>query len=61
MLQTNATLERDLKTFEDDGGNIKKAKEFNNVIRKSFIPLDLQKASFKRQVIVEKNTGVVLE
>ena len=37
-----------MKAFEDDGGNIKKAKEFNNVIRKSFVPLDLQKASNTR-------------
>ena len=44
-LRTRATLEHDLKAFENDGGNIKKAKQFNNVIRKPFVPLDLEKAS----------------
>ena len=44
VLRTRATLEHDLKAFEDDGGNIKKAKELN-VIRKPFVYLDLKKAS----------------
>ena len=45
-LRTNATLERDLKAFNDDGGNIKKAKVFNNVIRKPYVAIDLEKASY---------------
>lgn len=43
-LRSNTTLERDLKAFEDDGGNIKRAKEFNNVIRKSYLPIALEQA-----------------
>lgn len=40
-LRTSATLESDLARFNADGGNIKKAKLFNNVIRESLFPISL--------------------
>ena len=43
-LRTSATLESDLARFNADGGNIKKAKLFNNVIRESLFPISLDKA-----------------
>ena len=45
-LRTNTTLERDLQAFESDGGDIKKAKEFNNVIRKQYLSVALEKAGY---------------
>ena len=43
-LRTSATLESDLARFNADGGNIEKAKLFNNVIRESLFPISLDKA-----------------
>jgi hypothetical protein len=43
-LRTAATLKSDLGRFNADGGNIKKAKLFNNVIRESLFPISLDKA-----------------
>ena len=42
--RTTATLESDLESFTKDGSNIKRAKLFNNVIRKPLFPIPLDQA-----------------
>lgn len=52
--RTLETLDQDLKDFQDNGGNLKEAKAYNNVIEERLFNVPLDQVSFDL-LLLKKN------